>query len=82
MATGSSGKGNELLEVLGAVLVVAAAVVVGAAFLEKIAPAAPSTRPCPKCTNPVPLGVKICSHCGSELVWGPRKTQEPIRKAA
>jgi len=54
-----------------AFLIVAAAVFIVVRMVTKLyakpAPATPNTKPCPKCTLPIPLAATRCPNCTSEV---------------
>lgn len=54
-----------------AFLIVAAAVFMVVRIVSKLyakpAPAAPNTKPCPKCTLPIPLAATKCPNCTAEV---------------
>ncbi len=54
-----------------AFLIVAAAVFIAVRIVSKLyaqpAPASPSTKPCPKCTLPIPLAATKCPNCTADV---------------
>jgi large conductance mechanosensitive channel len=54
-----------------AFLIVAAAVFIVVRMVSKMyakpAPAAPNTKPCPRCTLPIPLAATRCPQCTSDI---------------